>query len=142
MRPPMELMSTFKPRKDAQIMGLEVLSVALGMCLQLLAYSSPLAAGLPGLSTFHDKIKGRDIVIWSDNAGAEHSLRKGAPSIWSVDCTGFEVHSLAGSAKQWDHTCLCHAIWKHLIFLWAEAQIMRVPTEENLADLPSRFGAA
>ena len=38
----MELMSTFKPRKDAQIMGLEVLSVALGMCLQLLAHSPPL----------------------------------------------------------------------------------------------------
>ena len=40
MRPPNELMSTFKPRKDAQIMGLEVLSVALGKCPQLLACSS------------------------------------------------------------------------------------------------------
>ena len=47
-------------------------------------------------------------------------------------------NALPGSAKQWDHTCLCHAIWKHLLFLGAEAHIMRVPTDKNLADLPSR----
>ena len=41
MRPPTELMNTFKPRKDAQIMGLEVLSVALGRCLHLLRRRRP-----------------------------------------------------------------------------------------------------
>ena len=63
--------------------------------------------------------------------------------IGSQGCSSASIApSLSGSAKQWDHTCLCHAIWKHLVFLGAEAQIMRVPTEENLADLPSRCGPA
>ena len=43
-----------------------------------------------------------------------------------------------GSARQFDHTCLTHALWKHLLHLNVEAQIQRVPTDDNLADLPSR----
>ena len=76
--PPRHLLKTWKARKDSQIMGLEVLSVALGAppphCSAHLCLAG---CGAVGLSTFHDKIRGRDIVIWSDNAGAEHSMRKG-----------------------------------------------------------------
>ena len=32
----------------------------------------------PGISTFTADIAGRDVVIWSDNTGAEHTFKKGA----------------------------------------------------------------
>ena len=49
-----------------------------GCVFHLLYPSVPCWSLRQGLSTFHDRIKGRDIVIWSDNAGAEHSMRKGS----------------------------------------------------------------
>ena len=41
-------------------------------------------------------------------------------------------------AKAFDHTCLAHCLWAQLIKLKTEAFIKRVPTEVNIADLPSR----
>ena len=82
-------------------MGLEILSIALGV------------------SSFANAIKGRDVIIWSDNTGAEHATAK-------------------GTAKCFDHTCLVHALWQQFAELKIQAWIERVPTKENIADLPSR----
>ena len=30
-----------------------------------------------GVSTFDEELRGRNVVIWSDNSGAEHATRKG-----------------------------------------------------------------
>ena len=72
-----------------------------------------------GLSTFKKQCQGRCVRLWSDNVGAESSARK-------------------GGAKQFDHGSLVHGIWlfaaKHSIDL----RVDRVPTEENISDLPSR----
>jgi len=53
MAPTPELMSMFRRRKDNQIMGLELLSISLG------------------LHTFENLIKGRNVVVHSDNTGSE-----------------------------------------------------------------------
>ena len=56
MAPPAELVAHFASRRDQQIMGLELLSIALG------------------LATFHSEIKGKKLVIHSDNTGSEVSM--------------------------------------------------------------------
>ena len=50
--------------------------------------------------------------------------------------------SCAGYSRQFDHTCLVAGIWKHLLKLGCEAHVVRVPTDDNIADLPSRYRAA
>ena len=75
MQPDAKQLSYFTKRGDNQIMSLELLSIALG------------------ISTWSNQIEGRDLVIWSDNTGAEAATRKGA-------------------TKQFDHNCLVHALWK------------------------------
>ena len=45
---------------------------------------------------------------------------------------------MSGAAKAFDHSCIIHAIWRELAVMGAEAWIVRVPTKENIADLPSR----
>ena len=99
--PPPELLECFRRRQDAQIMGLELLAIALG------------------LSTFADLITNRRVFVWSDNTGSEASTRK-------------------GTAKSWDHSCVVHCLWKRAALLSADLQVERVPTQENVADLPSR----
>ena len=59
------------------------------------------------------------MAIWSDNVVAEGSLRK-------------------ASAKQWDHTCVVHALWKRAAEIGMRMRIHRVPTKDNPADAPSR----
>ena len=51
--PPAEVVNGFRRRNDNQIMGLELLSISLGLC------------------TFADLIRGRNVVVHSDNTGAE-----------------------------------------------------------------------
>ena len=99
--PPSELLEFFRNRSDNQIMGLELLAIALG------------------LSTFSALIRGRRVCVWSDNAGSEAATRK-------------------GSAREWDHACIVHCIWKKAVVLRCALFIQRVPTDENIADLPSR----
>ena len=53
------MLASFSKRADGQIMGLEILSICLG------------------ISTFAKEISGRNVVIWSDNKGAEHATSKG-----------------------------------------------------------------
>ena len=90
-----------------------------------------------GLSTWADRLRGRDVVIYSDNAVAEFCLKK-------------------GSAKALDHCASIHAFWVSVLDLDLRVWIERAPTssaacarprsrpvtssaaDDNLADLPSR----
>ena len=101
MAPPESLIQSWATRKDSQIMGLEILSIALG------------------LSSFNDMLRNRDVIIWSDNTGAEHATAN-------------------RTAKSFDHNCLVHAIWQHVAELGLHVWVNRVPTKVNIADLPSR----
>ena len=57
---PPELLALFDARADAQIMGQELLAVALGLC------------------TVAHKLRGRCARVWTDNKGGECCLRTGA----------------------------------------------------------------
>ena len=72
-----------------------------------------------GLSTFKEQCRGRCVRLWSDNVGAESSTRK-------------------GGAKEFDHGSLVHAIWLFTARHSIDLRVDRVPTEDNLSDLPSR----
>ena len=99
--PPDEVVAFFKPRGDNQVMSLELLSIAFGFC------------------TFASMLRGRKVIVYSDNVGSENNTK-------------------IGSAKEWDHCCVIHSIWRRAalskISLWVE----RVPSASNIADLPSR----
>lgn len=58
--PTEQMLSFFYLRKDNQIMGLEVLAVALG------------------LSTFAERLRGKTVRVWIDSAGGEGALRAGS----------------------------------------------------------------
>ena len=45
-----------------------------------------------GLSTFKGKLRGRRVVVHSDNTIAEHGMRK-------------------GRARSFDHTAIVHSVW-------------------------------
>ena len=72
-----------------------------------------------GLSTFANLLATRRVVVWSDNVGSEACARK-------------------GTAKCWDHACIVHSLWKRAAELRVNLFVQRVPTAENVADLPSR----
>ena len=82
-------------------MGLELLAISLG-----LSTSEPLLAG-------------RNVVIHSDNSGAEISVRR-------------------GTARALDHAQLVHEHWFQLTRMRTNVFIKRVHTDDNIADLPSR----
>ena len=71
------------------------------------------------LSSFKSSLYGRNVRIWSDNVGSESATRKGA-------------------AKSFDHNSLIHGIWSQALRLKIALQVDRVPTQFNVADLPSR----
>ena len=66
--PPAEAMAHFRERRDGQIMGLELLALALA------------------LSSFKQMIAGRRIVLWSDNVGAEKVLAMAACGVHAYGC--------------------------------------------------------
>ena len=72
-----------------------------------------------GLVTFGNSLRDRSIRVFSYNVGSEHAARR-------------------GSARSFDHGCIVHSLWKRSLHLKAPLWIERVPTKENLADLPSR----
>ena len=72
-----------------------------------------------GLSSFSRLLVGRKVIVWSDNTGAESAAK-------------------TGSAKQFDHACLAHCLWLRAAQLGIEMVVKRVPTKDNIADLPSR----
>ena len=53
MEPPDAMLAKFKRRGDNQIMGLELLSISLGLC------------------TFQDMLKKRRVIVHCDNSGSE-----------------------------------------------------------------------
>ena len=72
-----------------------------------------------GLATFAGRCAGKCIRVWSDNTGAEGSLRK-------------------RGAKSSDHNLLVHAV--RLLAAQANVRVWieRVGTKDNIADDPSR----
>ena len=99
--PPEEVLKQFSDRGDNQIMGSEIV------------------AAVVGIATFARLCSGRCLRVWSDNTGAEGSLRK-------------------KGAERTDHNLLVHAAWllaaQANVGLWIE----RVGTKDNVADDPSR----
>ena len=91
----------FVQREDKQIMGLEVLAIMLG------------------LESFRNEIRGANLTIWTDNAGAEGALVKGA-------------------SKNADHNIMMHLFWKRAALDRIGVWIRRVPTCDNIADGPTR----
>ena len=47
-------------------------------------------------------------------------------------------HCVSGATKQFDQNSLIHAIWHRLAQLRVHVWVERVPTKQNIADLPSR----
>ena len=74
---------------------------------------------MTGLTVFGEMIAGRNVIIYSDNTGAEAATRK-------------------GTTKNFDQHSLVHCIWKKLTLLDAGVWVLRVPTDDNIADCPSR----
>ena len=97
-----EVLGHFKRRRDSQIMGLELLSITLGFC------------------TFASQLKGRRVIVHSDNTGSEACVRR-------------------GSARSMDHAQLVHAQWTQAAVLAMSVFVKRVATDVNIADLPSRL---
>ena len=99
--PSQQVLDEFQQREDAQIMGLEILAIAVG------------------LATFANELRGRKVVVWSDNTGAESASRK-------------------GTARSWDHAVMIHDIWSMALRNNTAVWIERVGSDDNLSDLPSR----
>ena len=75
--PSEEILEKFASRKDRQITTLEILASSVG------------------LSTFQELLRGRKVVVWTDNKGAEGAAR-------------------GGRAKAWDHCRLIHEMWPRI----------------------------
>jgi hypothetical protein len=67
------LLSIFMSRNDAQIHGLEILAIALGLC------------------TFADLIRNRHIQIYSDNKGSERAAREGISRQFDHSCLAHSI---------------------------------------------------
>ena len=74
---------------------------------------------MQGFSSFREALRGRRVVVWSDNTCAESSVAK-------------------GRARSFDHNALVHVLWSRAAALGMEVWVERVPTECNIADDPSR----
>jgi len=101
MEPPAEVLDNFRFGGDNGIMSLELLSIALG------------------ISAFGNMVAGRNVIIYSDNTGAEAATRK-------------------GTTKNFDQHSLVHCMWKRFAELHVGVWVVRVPTKDNIADCPSR----
>ena len=78
-----------------------------------------LLAILFGLSTFSTALSGSYVRVWTDNTVAESNLIKGA-------------------SKAADLNMLVHGVWLLAAYLSVGMHIGRVPSVENISDLPSR----
>ena len=77
--PAKAIMDRFWERSDNQITTLEILAIAVG------------------LSSFGHMLRGRRVVIFSDNRGAEGSVVKGASKAWDQCLLIHEVWTMVGS---------------------------------------------
>ena len=103
--PPAELVQLFCVRSDAQIMGLEILAIALGLC------------------TFGDALRNRKVLVWSDNVGAERCTLKGVAKEFDHSCL---VHSI------WLHAASLHASL-YVSRVPTAANIADLPSREEYA---------
>ena len=74
-----------------------------------------------GVATFAKQLNNKYVKIWTDNTGGEAVLRQGA-------------------AKAMDHNALVHIFWLLAIEHDFMVEIARVPTDDNIADGPTRPG--
>ena len=122
MEPQTHTMEQFKRRGDNQIASLELLSIAFG------------------LSTFEEKLRGRNIVVHSENTTAENGVRKGRARYNSLHVfvnTARSEMSFCLRARTFDHTCIVRIIWSKLWDMGCGMYVVRVPSKENMADDPS-----
>ena len=98
---PKKLMKTLVPRRDAQIMALEMMAVYLG------------------LKTFASRLEGKCVHVWIDNTSGEGAFKR-------------------GSARAADHNAIAHVVWQYAAEKCIALCVHRVPTKDNIADLPSR----
>lgn len=99
--PAKKLMACLQNRGDNQIMSLETMAISVG------------------LATFAEELRGRKVLVFSDNTGAEAATRR-------------------GSAQAWDHCEMIHGIWTQAFLNQTHVWIVRVASDDNLSDLPSR----
>ena len=115
-------LSWFRRRKDNQIMGLELLASSLGLC------------------SFAGVLRGRRVIMHSDNTGSEVGRSSVRPS-FACSCCFFSLPEVAlrrGTARAWDHAQLVHQQWLHAAKEGLQLWVVRVATDDNIADLPSR----
>ena len=62
-----------------------------------------------------------------------HTMRRAPP------LAVLQVALRRGTARSYDHSQLVHAQWLHLAELGVQAHVLRVSTDDNVADLPSRL---
>ena len=121
LEPPVYLLEQFKSRRDNQIMGLELLSISLG------------------LSTFNELIRGRNVVIHSDNTGSEACrVHLGC----GPHCT-FGLWKAAirrGTAVSMDHAQLVHAQWTQAAKLQLGVHVLRVLARTTTSQICLREG--
>ena len=87
LAPDAELMQISKRRRDGQVMGLEVLAIALG------------------LSSLEGRLTGRALEVFSDNSGAERSVARASAKDWDHTALVHGIWSLAArmSLSIWVH---------------------------------------
>ena len=90
------------------------------------------------LSTFANELRGRCVVIYTDNKGAEGATSRGSAKVGMCvthGCGGgFDIYH-----KSFDHNQLIHEIWSHAFQFRMHLWVERVPSKWNIADCPSRF---
>ena len=119
MEPSEEIMSSFRRRKDNQIMALELLAISVGLC------------------SFENDLRDRRIVVHCDNTGSEveaYFLR----AFVCVCLSCLQAALRKGTARSFDHAQLVHEQWLHAAKSRMHLHVVRVPTEFNIADCPSR----
>ena len=99
--PDQKFLDCLQDRKDNQIMSLETMAISVG------------------LASFAEELRGRKVLVFSDNTGAEAAARR-------------------GSAHAWDHCEMVHGIWTQAFLNRTHIWILRVASDDNLSDLPSR----
>ena len=122
------MMDALHSRNDNQIMGLELFSLALGLC------------------SFSERLRNRRVFLWSDNVGAERGTASGRarPTMLFIQvCFSFTTSSKShhvnfSLCRTWDHACVIHSVWLFAAQLSCQLHIDRVPTSANIADAPSR----
>ena len=143
LEPSAEVLAHFRFGGDNGIMSLELLSIALGDlvwvvgCVWDTACTFSLASGI---SVFADMIAGRNVIIYSDNTGGVACLATHTGFVIFVGVgVGAEAATRKGTTKNFDQHSLVHCMWKRFAELRVGVWVLRVPTDDNIADCPSRF---